>query len=247
MSVTICRLFIPARRMNSKQTRVDISLERAVGFLSALARHKDDVKLMSPRLLGLLKRLELAVAKARATAGHKTFATRNRTGSTNTIGRAKQQLLVKHLRPIARDGLSLLKGMPGLREALRLPKRDASVAEYLKAARRIQRFVRPLVHVFIEADHAPDFLAQLGAAMKGLAEAGKDPGATRARSSRAVAQLKLDLAAAREVIGRIDSAIAVDFAQHPHLRHLWRQAKRIPPRQGRPPTKRKRKDTDADS
>jgi len=216
--------------MNARQKRGGNSIDHSLGTLRQL-------KPMPPTLAHAAADLQAAYDELRRQEATQDIARRSLGAHGKSLAITRRNLREKHLLPIVRRGKVLLKGWPGIREELRLPRVRASDAEWVAAARRIAKAMRPHKKVFLNAQFSPDFLQGLERAARELHATSRSENAQatqRALSTRAVAE---GLRHCRDLVAAIDSlAVAADV--DPRWLALWRKAKRIPKRVGRPPRKK---------
>lgn len=218
---------LPEVDMNARQLRVTRSVNDAL--LSLRSR-----PFATPRIAKLRSELEAAARLIHelSQAQHNANAVAGADG--RQIKYARRELRVAHLLPITRRGKLLLKGLPGIADALRVPHAHAPDAELLAATRRVAKAIRPHARAFRDAGFTKDFIAQLERAAKALAAKTANTDTMIGRRARATASLPAALAHAREIIAAIDSLVATELAGDVIALQLWRNAKRIPARMGRP-------------
>jgi hypothetical protein len=221
--------------MNNRQLRVVSSIDGAIVFLM-------NVLNASPRIRVLYKQLLDAREAVDKAWVYQAGAAKSRAGPGKTVKAAKAHLRIKHLKPLADSGPDLLDGMPGIKESLRMPIRDASVEEHLEAVKRFTNAVRPHAKAFYKAGFDRAFLKQLDQAAVALKVAASDPQSARRALSQSTKQVARHLQLCRHLIKQLDSAIVAEYHDRPLDIKLWRGSKRIPARIGRPPKKRPPKD-----
>lgn len=216
--------------MNARQKRRGNSIDHSLGTLRQL-------KPMPPTLAHAAADLRAAYDELRRQEATQDIARKLLGAHGKSLDIARRNLREKNLLPIVKRGKVLLKGLPGLREELRLPRVRASDAEWVAAARRIAKAMRQHKKVFVGAQFPPDFLQALERAARELHVVSRSENAQarqRSMSTRAVAD---GLAHCRDLVAAIDS-LAVAAGVDPRWLALWRKAKRIPKRVGRPPRKK---------
>lgn len=219
--------------MNARQLRVWNSLKMCLASLHNL-RSK------SPAIAHNVNELQDACDELNAHCSGQAVAHMLLGVHAKSLTLTRRNLRQKHLLPIVTRGKVLLAGLPGIREELRLPRVRASDAEWVAAARRVAKAVRPHKRAFLDAHFAPDFLQRLEAAAKELQAKSRSDNAQRTRRSvetRAVAE---SLRHCRDLVASIDSLVMASDDIDAGWLEAWRGAKRIPKRIGRPPVKRKR-------
>lgn len=213
--------------MDSKRRRQRESIRTSLVFLKRMKRRP-------PRVVVLHHELAEIDARIERNAGTQAYTATVR-GLPNAMAHsACEELRIRHLIPICRQGVHLLRGLPGIREALRIPHNSASAEEHLAAVKRVSDAVRPHVAAFHQAKYSRGFLTQLQRAAKKLERASANPGSNRARLSILTREIAADVRAGRGTIARLDAVIKAEFHDDPELLADWARHKRIPARIGRP-------------
>lgn len=220
--------------MNAYQQRLGDSVDNSLGALKQL-------RPMPPAIARNAEQLQIAydAFQSRVMEQHAARQLTGQHGHSLTL--LRQDLRRKHLLPIVRHGRSLLAGLPGIREDLRLPRVRMSDAEWVESARRIAKAVRPHRKVFLAAHFPSDFLQRLDAAARALHARSRTGNAQINRMSLATRAIGDDLRRCRELVAMIDSLVAADDSISAIWKELWRQSTRIPKRIGRPKKKRQRR------
>jgi hypothetical protein len=221
--------------MTNRQRRALVSIDAAIAFLGSFTGASRRIRVLYEQLLDARQKLasacvnQLGAAQSKAVPG-------------KTIKVAKAHLRTRHLKPLADSGPDVLEGMPGIRESLRMPIRDASVADHLAAVERFTNAIRPHAKAFYKAGFDRAFLKQLDTAAKALESAASEPQSVRRALSTSTKDVERHLQRARSLVKKLDSAIVAECQDRPSDIVLWRSCKRIPGRMGRPPKKRPPKD-----
>jgi hypothetical protein len=217
--------------MNSRQQRVLASIANALSCLKLPL-------FQLPRLTRL--REELAAKRREIESlGVTQHVETHRSSGLEKIESLRGDLRARHLMPISREGKRLLKGMPGIDDALRIPHKRAKDDELLDASARILENVEPHAAVFRKALFHRDFIKRARRAADALAKeqvinANRPP----ARGSRATTDLKVALAEGREIIRSIDGLIEAEFFGNSAALQVWKGSKRVPKKMGRPKKRR---------
>ena len=223
--------------MNSRQDRVSDSIDSAHGCLTL-----DEFKI--PRLAQLRRELDDTVRDIKALRVKQDLDT-NRRQDSRKIESLREELRVKHLIPISREGKRRLKGTPGIADALHVPHKRAKDTELLDAAARILENAEPHAAVFRKALFPRDFITRARRAAKALAkEHAANANRPPVRGSRATHDLKAALSEGREIIRSIDGIVEAEFFDDTVTLHVWRKARRIPKKAGRPKKRRPRPESD---
>ena len=199
-----------------------------------------------PRVIEAAKRLETALRSADAAYQEQRDAKSSRRLPSYSVNRAKTILLRKHLQPIASDGLVLLKGLPGVKESVRLPRIKDKPETHLKAAERVRRIAQEHEQEFItQRDYSEDFLEKFDGAVRDLQTANDmDRGWARAQYSRATREMKDEITAVRLALDALDARIIEAYLDDRSTIKSWRWKSRVPVKLGRPKKKKSaREDT----
>ena len=160
------------------------------------------------------------------------------TGNRKRGGGATMQLRVglrkHHIKPLSRDGKLFLEGMPGIKDMLRLPHERIADSKLIEAAHRIVDTVKPFQATFFEEGYRADFFARAEQAIAALEARAGQPDERANRTSRATASLPDALLKGREIIGAIDGLVDDELADKPSARSVWKKAKRLHGKIGRP-------------
>jgi hypothetical protein len=213
--------------MNSRQARALRSIESALSFLKG-------PKITVPRIASTRADLEASLARLKGLWVAQSSAFLSRGGDGIRAKNARRELRVKQLLPIARRGKLLLKGLPGIEDALRVPHSRASDESLLDAAERIATEVRPHAKVFVKSGFARTFIRDLERAAEAFRRVSSAGRTELSRSSRLTADLREEIAHARSIVATLDSMMLAEFEADTSTIELWRRAKRIPAKLGRP-------------
>lgn len=224
-----------AVRMNARQLRGANSIDNSLANLANI-KHK------SPAVARIEEELQIARDELMAQYTSQVSSRQGLGAHGISLKLARRNLRQKHLLPIVTRGKVLLKGLPGIREELRLPRVRATDAEWIAAARRVAKVVRPHRKVFLEAHFAPDFLRQLDVAAKQLQVATRSENARRVELSRSTRGVAETLRHCRDLVAAADALLMASGDVDETALKMWRKAKRIPKRVGRPPRKKARRE-----
>jgi hypothetical protein len=158
----------------------------------------------------------------------------NRKRGGGETKRLRVNLRKHHLKPLSRDGKLFLNGVPGIKDTLRLPHERIADSKLVEAARRIVNNVKPHEATFLEAGYRVDFVARAEQAIAALEARAGQPDEQTSRTSRATASLPKALVKGREIIGAIDGIVDDELADNPGARDMWKKAKRLHGKIGRP-------------
>jgi hypothetical protein len=212
--------------MDNDQLRQRGSIQKALVFLG-LPGHQ------TPRLA--IRRAKLEKADAAIAALDSTQSRESNDGDTRTAKMLRAALRKHHLKAISRDAKLFLDGVPGVKEMFRMPHMRVADSKLVDAARRIVDNAKPFEDTFIdEAGYRADFIARAEKAIDALEAHMKKPDTAVNRRSRATASLPEALLEGRKILDSIDGIIEDEFADDKSTRDLWKRARRLPGKIGRP-------------
>jgi len=161
-------------------------------------------------------------------------------GDGLSVAALKVQLRKKHLLPISRRAKLLLRGYPGIEESVRIPHKRGSVQMHVDATKRMTKALRPHAREFIAVGFGKSFLVDCERAARLLKERDANPDTARSRRSRATRSLPDALRDGRAIIASIDAHVNAELGDDSSILAVWRGAKRVPARMGRPPKRRRK-------
>jgi hypothetical protein len=149
----------------------------------------------------------------------------------------KDDLRSKQILPLSRRGRKLARVFPELISALKVPHKNATVAEIADAAERIADALTPHLKVLIEAEYPRNCLAVLRRDARALREHHAAVQESRGLLGRSNRELTEELALARETINELD-AVLRSLDDYESYRHEWQHCNRVGARMGRPSKRR---------
>lgn len=212
--------------MDTDQLRQWSSIQRGIVFLRG-------PEYQTPRLVIRLAKLEKAFAEIEALRD--TQSRNSNTGDTVKANSLRTTLRKHHLKAISRDAKVFLDGVPGVKEMFRMPHMRVADSKLIDEARRIIKNAKPFGRTFIdEGGYHADFIARAEKAIDALTAHLKEPDTAVNRRSRATASLPKALLKGRAILDSIDGIIEDEFADDKGTRDLWRKARRLGGKIGRP-------------
>jgi hypothetical protein len=214
------------RAMDNDQLRQWSSIKKALAFLW-LPGHQ------TPRLS--IRQAKLEKADAAIEALRDTQSRESNDRDTRKAKWLRTDLRKHHLKALSRDAKLFLAGVPGIKDMFRMPHMRVADSKLVDAARRIVENAKPFEDTFIdEAGYRADFIARAEKAIDALAAHMKEPDSVVNRRSRATASLPEALLEGRKILDSIDGIIEDEFADDKSTRDLWKRARRLPGKIGRP-------------
>ena len=145
------------------------------------------------------------------------------------------------LMPLVRIAKPLLRFAPGSEHVLRVPHARADIATIAGHALDMAKALAPHARLLTSAGYPKDFLAQLTREARELAAVSAQADKARQRRSRATAAIRQELRKAMGTVSVIEGILmARGTLGDRAAMDLWRGARRVPARQGRPPKRGRR-------
>ena len=214
--------------MRNRDLRVHGSVQRAAEFVRANLAQLPELAPLSRRLDAHEKRLEPLVVDDESTR-----VTRD-AGVGIAVTRAKGELRVGHLIPIARAAKRLMRFAPGVARAALVPPKRAATESLVRASRALVKAVRPGKKLFIEVGFPRDFIERCVRKTDQLAQHASHRGKGRAHRAVVVKALAEELRAARHTVELVDALLFERLRNDKPLGAVWRAASRVGQRMGRP-------------
>lgn len=173
------------------------------------------------------KRLDEAIARLSNHTSLQVHGGRQAQVETRRQKALKRHLREQHLRPIAKIAKAVLREVPGIDAALRIPDRRLPVTQLIATAMAIAEAVAPYEATFVEIGRPADFLKQLDGVIADLR--GSLVGRARSIGKRAGAGLgiKAAIKRGRDAVEMIDTIVTTAFADRPDVLGEWRSARRV--------------------
>ena len=216
--------------MDADQLRQQSSIKRALVCLLGAA-------FQTPRISKCREQLEEADQEIAALDSAQSIEGNRGDGPINR--RLRTDLRKHHLNPLGRHGAFILKGVPGIKDMLRVPHLRTSDKKLVEAARRIINNVREYEDTLIESGYRADFIERAERAIDALEAKAADPNTRVNRRSRATASLPEALAHGREIMEAVDRLVEDDLVDNRSAREMWKNVKHLPGRIGRPKNRRR--------
>jgi hypothetical protein len=208
------------------ETAVLTTLNRARAFIDAHLQQLGELE-----SAGYRRKLDAVIAALQNHAVEQDAAIRIGAGRTARQRALRSALRLNHMRPIAMVAAARLRETPEF-NSLRMPSRKTVPAQLVVAGEAMAKVSKQYTPVFIESGLAPDFVEQLEAAARSLAECITDRETTTTMKIGASAGLRTEASRGRHVLRVVSALIEPRFADNPALLAEWRTARHI----RRPPT-----------
>lgn len=150
----------------------------------------------------------------------------------------KDALRKESLIPLARRGRKLREVYPELELALKVPHKNASVAQIADAAERMADALTPHLRFLIKAKYPRNCLDMLRRDARTLRERAEATIEARGLLSRSNGELTEELSLARDRIDELDAVLRTLDNYDSTYAFEWRRCNRVGPRMGRPSKRR---------
>lgn len=207
--------------MDTRQKQSIESYQRVQGFLG-------ENPLPPPGSYGEPKALLDEVVVRLTTHGNDQM-TGTRLGKANaqTEQTLRKILFEQHLRPISKIAGAVLRDIPGLDKALRMPKPQITTTRLITVAGAFRQSSLPFEEKFVRNGRPSDFLAQLDAAAEALRQAQLTKARSRGMAAGARSGMEVEIARGHDAVQLLDIIVSTAFAGNKELLGKWRSAKRI--------------------
>jgi hypothetical protein len=223
--------------MNASQRRTLKAFQRAHQFVATLlesAPTPPEGTPTSPEETTTAGRL----AVARAMLGQVvTSLTRHAVAQDVTVRRAQEdtrrkavlaaELRTLHVRPITQIARALLRDVPGIEQALKLPKPAAPTSAVVHAAEAMAQAAKPHERVFVRHGLPADFLTRLRAAADAVAGTVASRSELQGQRVGATAGVREEMQRGRTAVQVLDAVLGVLLADQPRRLVEWRKLKRV--------------------
>lgn len=197
---------------------------RPIDFEDARARHlKEELLAHYARAVELASENGRAKREPREKRGYRRIT--------------KDELREKRLLPLSRRGRKLARMYPELTAALRVPHKNAPIAEIADAAERMADALTPYLGLLIQAKYPRNCLTTLRKDARALRAQTEAIEASRVLLNRSNRELTEELSLARDTIKEFDSVLR-SLENYSEYKTEWDVCKRVGARMGRP-TKRR--------
>lgn len=149
----------------------------------------------------------------------------------------KHSFREKHLIPLSRNGRKIARDHPELASALKVPHKNASVAEVADAADRMADALTPYQNLLIKAGYKRGYLKTLRKEAGVLRERAENAMEARSLLRRSNRELTDALSRARDTIDELDSVLR-SLDNYSDYKIRWEIANRVGARMGRPSKRR---------
>ncbi|MEP6622035.1 MAG: hypothetical protein ABJE47_22120 [bacterium] len=214
--------------MNLQQQRVLQSFRRVQDFSAAnpglVPAPAGQPDTWAPLTRQLSAVSDVVVLLTTAAVEQNTQSVQATVGPTNEpLLRAAVRDQLRHVTQVAR---ALARTVPGI-GTLKMPPPGLQVESLLKAAQSTANQAATYETVLVEQGLAPDFVAQLGAAVTALRESIDRRGRARALLVSATQQVKVNLNLGQQYVSMMDAALTVALKSDSARMAEWKNAKRV--------------------
>jgi hypothetical protein len=139
----------------------------------------------------------------------------------------RASLRSEHLAPLAQIARAMLRHVPGISAALRMPSWKLKTHNLVRAAGEFRKVAAGYEAVFVEAGRPQDFLAQLDAVVAALGDSGRGQARNVGARVGATRGIEAELKRGRTAIELIDTMVRSAFARDAVTLGAWSVARRI--------------------
>ena len=133
----------------------------------------------------------------------------------------------QHLRPIAIIASAVLRDVPGIDKATRMPAAMLTTTKLLAEAAAFRQAAAPYAEVFIRNGRPVDFLAQLDAAAADLHQAQVAKAKNQRQKVGARAGIQEQIVRGRQAVDMLSAIVTTSFAGNKDVLAKWRNSKRL--------------------
>jgi hypothetical protein len=223
-----------AASMDNRQVRTLQTFERVLVYLE-----QHPVQPEPPLLARMKQSLTTSIARLYELHTQQTAATRG-VGSPN-VRQMRQHMRRDVLMPLVRIARPLLRFAPGTDHVLRVPHARADTATIATHALDMAKALAPHAKLLTSAGYSKDFLAQFTKEARRLATVTSEADKARQRRSRATLAIRRELEKAMGTVSVIEGILMAHVGPGDRqVMELWRGARRVQARAGRPRKRGKR-------
>ena len=207
---------------------------RQIDSVIRAAQFMRERQLDGGRFTAVRRRIDAAAVQLPAIVAAQYAAHGEVAGTGRSILQLRVILREDHLLEIARKGKQLMKNMPGIERACKVPPKRASSEMLIEFTRSMVSFVKQSSKVFIEDGLPPDFLALALEAALRLKNLERKSADAMQRQKKATADLATGVQAARADMAIVDALLLPRRRDDRALDHAWREVSKLRKRRGRP-------------
>ena len=210
---------------------------RQIATLKAIAQFLEETLFTNARLQALKQELLALCARVEELARENITAKWNSESLRRAPRFTKATFREHHLLPLSRRGRKLGRDFPELLPALKVPHKNASVAEIADAADRMADALTPHLSFLIKGGYRRNCLKTLRRDAQVLREKAETVQASKGMLGRSNRKLTRELADARKSIKELDSVLR-SLDDYSKYKIAWENRNRVRARMGRPSKRR---------
>ncbi|MFN2563528.1 MAG: hypothetical protein ABR499_00785 [Gemmatimonadaceae bacterium] len=220
--------------MDNRQQRTVQTFERILVYLE-----QHPVEPEPPLLARMKQSLTTSIARLRELQRQQDAANIGVSGAD--VRKMRQRMRRGVLMPLVRIAKPLLRFAPGTAHVLRVPHARADTATIATHALDMAKALTPHAKLLTSAGYSTDFIVQFTKEARRLAAVTTDADKARQRRSRATAAIRQELEKAMGTVSVIEGILMARVpAGDREAMALWRGARRVQARAGRPRARGKR-------
>jgi hypothetical protein len=139
----------------------------------------------------------------------------------------RKVLCEQHLRPINKIAGAVLRNVPGLDKALKMPRPQITTTRLIAVAGAFRAAATQHDQAFVRNGRAADFVAQLDAATEALRQAQLSKARNLGKSIGARNGMSAEIVRGNDAVQLLDAIVTTGFAGNKEVLGKWRSAKRI--------------------
>jgi len=181
----------------------------------------------SPAYVAQKQALDDVIAKLTEHSTDQGAAQRMSRAATRRQAAQRRVLREKHLSPIAQIARAMLRDVPGIEVAVRVPEWHLKTFKLVKAAQGFRKAAAQYEQTFIEGGRPQDFLAQLDDAIAKLQKTASGKSTNLGTHVAARVGIGEQLKRGRKAVELIDTMVRATYGDRPDLLAAWDVAKRV--------------------
>jgi hypothetical protein len=208
--------------MNATQNRTLQSFRRVRRFVDTLPKEGTPSSLATATGL-----LDGAITTLTRHAVMQDLAVRVGQHDTRQVAALRTELRAVHMQPIAKMARALLRDVPGLERALRLPDTHVSTELLLQAAEAMADAAAPHSATLVRHGLPATFLDEFREAIAAVRETVDSRSAQRVSRVGATVGVRQELRRGRKAVQLLDAVVGRSLAGDPSRLAEWRRAMRV--------------------
>ena len=220
--------------MENRQQRTIMLFQSVLRFIKRYALDPE------PRLMTKMRAaLEVCLARLIELRSDQSLAAAIIGSYTRHVKRLKMQMRRKHMMPLVRIAKPLLKFAPGAERILRVPHTRSDVRTITTHAAQMAKLLKPHAKLIASAGHSEDLVGDFRKELDALAGASREVDNARKMRTRTTREIAQEIKKGMDAVMVIEGMMMSHYYAEKGILELWRGARRIPARKGRPPERQR--------